>query len=340
MELIQLTPELEQKWEAYVQKSSKSTFFHQLGWKRVIEKTFKFKPIYLLAQENNEIKGILPLFLITQGYFGNRIISLPFSTEGGVCADNADVEKQLIDKAKQVADENKVSYLELRQEENIQTDLVSKDYYYTLILKLDKTPEIVWMNADKRARNAQRKAISLGITVDRGIGYFDSYYKVFSKNMRDLGTPVDKRDLFTNIIDEFPNQIDIVVAKQQDKVIGGIFLIKFKNKIKSEWASSYRECFHLNPNELMYWEAIKKACEDGVEYFDFGRSLWESGTFLFKKHWGAEPKQLHYKYYVREGKMPDISQENPKRKMFAAMWSKLPLFVANKVGPWLREKFA
>jgi len=337
MEIKRLEEEDYPDWEEYIKKHPDASFFHQLGWKKVIEKTFGYKSIYLIAKEDNKIKGILPLFLVKQ-INGKKLLSLPFSTEGGVIVDSENIAVELIEKAKKIVKEEDLDYLELRQGKDLKSDLSTKDYYYDLKLKLDKNSEIIWKNMDRKNRNAIRKAEKLNITTDKGLKYFEDFYKIFSVNMRDLGTPVDKKNFYENIIDEFKNNIEIVVAKLNNKVIASIFLLKFKNIIKSEWASSYRKCFGYNPNQATYWRAIKDAC-NGFGIFDFGRSMENEGTFFFKKKWGARPIQLHYKYFINKGKMPDIAKTNSKRKIFAKCWSKMPLFLANRIGPWFREKY-
>jgi FemAB-related protein (PEP-CTERM system-associated) len=292
----------------------------------------------LAAKNNNGIHGILPLFEIRQST-GNKIISVPFSTEGGVLAKNDNAKNTLLSQAKSIVKENNLDYLELRQEKDIGANLRTKDHYYHMKLKLDPDTETVWKNADKKLRNAVRKAEKLGLTTDRGLKYFDDFYRIFSINMRDLGTPVDKKQFFEEIIKQFPNQVDIVVAKLNDKVIGAIFLLKHKKIIKSEWASSYRKYFGNNASQLMYWRAIEDACKEGFEIFDFGRSMLDEGTYQFKRKFGAKPVQLHYKYFMKQGAVPDTRKTNWKRQLFAKCWSRMPLFVANKFGPKLREQF-
>lgn len=328
----------ETEWDEFVEQHPESTFFHQSGWKRVIENVYGFKAHYLAAKDRNGIQGILPLFEIKQ-LTGKKLISVPFSTEGGILANSDKVKNQLIEQAKTIVKESNLDYLELRQEKDIGTKLKTKDYYYHLKLKLDFNPEIVWKNADRKLRNAVRKARKLGLTTDKGLKYLDEFYRVFSSNMRDLGTPVDKKEFFEEMIKQFPNSVDIVVARLNNETIGALFLINDEKTLKSEWATSYRKYFGYNASQLIYWRAIEDACKEGFEIFDFGRSLWGSGTFRFKEKFGAKPVQLHYKYFMNRGEIPDTRKTNWKRQLFAKCWGKMPLFVANRLGPKLRKQF-
>ena len=161
---------------------------------------------------------------------------------------------------------------------------------------------------------------------------------MYAKNLRDLGTPVHSTNFFKNILVEFP-QSEVMIAKYKGIVIAGMLLLRFKNIIISGWAGSLRNYLKLCPNNLLYWNAIKAGCETGFHYFDFGRSIPQSGTFRFKKAWGGEPKQLYYQYYLKMSRIPDTSQSNSKRKIFANIWRCLPISVVNTLGPKLRKNF-
>jgi hypothetical protein len=63
----------------------------------VVEKTYKHKPIYLMAKEEGAIKGVLPLFLMRSMIFGKKLVSVPFTPYGGVCADNETAENALVE---------------------------------------------------------------------------------------------------------------------------------------------------------------------------------------------------------------------------------------------------
>jgi len=328
----------EKEWDEFVTKHSDTTICHLIGWKHVIEKTYKHKSYYLTAREDDEIKGILPLFLMKSVFFGTRLISGPFCGYGGVCADDKKTEILLIEEAKKITKEKGVDYLELRQLRGNCCELITKDIYFTLILDLKPDSEFLWMNFSKKVRNAIRKAIKSDLEVAMGREYINEFYEIFSRNMRDLGTPVHNFNFFSNILSEFPNQANILITSYEGKAIGAIFLLQFKDTVYATWASSDRRYFHLNPNNMLYWDAIKYACEKGFKHFDFGRSKWNSGTFRFKKPWGAIPKQLYYLYYLNSlDNMPNLDPSNPKYSTLTQVWKRLPVSIATKIGPKIRR---
>ena len=327
-----LSSEHEIAWERFILESEKANFFFQLGYKRIIQDIFSFSPIYLLASENNEIKGILPLFIIKK-----KLISLPFSTKAGIIA-SPEAADLLIQKAKEITKEKKLDYLELRQEHNFNTDLQTKDCYYTLKLKLEE-PSIMFQSFRRDVKRKIKKAQESNIEIVKGHEYLDDFYKIFSYNMHKLGTPVDDYNLFKKLLDEFPKSTNIYIAKLNKKPIATIFMLYFNKTAESFWASSYPKYNSIGVNRLIYWQAIQDAYDQDYTCFDFGRSVLDEGTYNFKIAWNTIPLQLNYKYFVNKGSIPDITKKNFKRKLFAFSWKKLPLFLANKIGPKIRRQF-
>ena len=154
--------------------------------------------------------------------------------------------------------------------------------------------------------------------------------------MRDLGTPFHRADFYQNIAEELPNQLDILMARHGDRYIGAILTISFKDTVYWLSGAGLHEYKGLAPMSLLLWEAIHSACEHGFTYFDFGRSRWESGTFHFKRKWGAQPMQLFYEYYLpTKETLPDVDPTNSGFQWAIAFWKRLPMFAAKALGPWI-----
>ena len=340
-----------EEWDSFVHRHENSTFFHQMGWKNVVEKTYGHQPFYVVARENvreaipsigGQIKGILPLFLMRHVLFGRFLISVPFGDYGGICADDEKIANALLTKAMELARNTRVKFLELRHIENMNNgQLLTKTSRATLILPLEKDPQLLWKSFKPKVRNQVRKAEKSGIETEIGceersnLALVSEFYKVYARNMRDLGTPVHSSSFFKNILTEFPNHANVILVKLENRTIGGAIAIYFKDTMEIPWASSLREFFPLCPNNLLYWAALEYGCLKGYEYFNFGRSAWDSGTFRFKKQWGSEPVQLYYQYYLNKGdEMPDYTRSTSSRFDFAVwFWKRLPVGLTKMLGP-------
>ena len=342
LEIYKLNKEEEKAWNAYVWNSKSSTFYHQIGWRNVVEKTYKHKPRYLIAKEEGEIKGILPLFLVKSMFFGKKLVSVPFAPYGGACADNETVEKALIEEAKRITKECGADYLELR---TISTGnipgLISKSLYVTSILELDPDPAVVWneklkRNKRKTIAKSEKRNLAMEWTTNT-----NEFYKMYAHNMRDLGSPVHSNKFLKNILREFTDNSKVLTVKRDGNVLYAAFYLFYKDTVINSWSSTLEEYRKYYPTDFGIWNAIKYSCENGYKYYDLGRSQEKSTNLEFKMRWSAETKQLHYQYCLNNAKeVPNITSTNPKRQMFAKAWRKLPLGLTTTAGPLIRKGIA
>lgn len=327
------------QWERYVEESTAAGFFHRIGWLKVAQQTYGHRPFYLMATNGEEARGILPLFLISSPMFGRVLASDVFTSFGGVCADDIEVEGQLMDEAARLAMEQAVSYLEIKNITRINSlngRWQTQNDYCTLILDLQHGAEKIWKNWRDKTRNDVRKATKSGVVIEQGPHLFDDFYRLVAVDMRRLGTPVHSKKFYQNILQEFPEEANIFVAKVSGQTVSAVLTVGFKKRIQAYTSVSLSEFRQLKPNALLYWEIVQYACQRGYHYLDFGRSTWESGTFEFKKHLGATPVPLYYDYYLNRRKtVPRIHQENKNYQLAIAVWQRLPLAVTTALGPHL-----
>ena len=328
-------------WSEYVESSPNATIAHQIDWKNVIEKGIGHKPRYLLAIEENSIRGILPLVVVKTWWQSRYIISLPWIDYGGICADDLDTEKMLLDEARRITESEKAQFMELRSVKASDHNLAIRQDKATFLLKLDSNPDKIWKNFNAKLRNQIRKSQKSGLSTEfGGIEKLRSFYKVFSYNMRDLGTPVWGFKFFKAILETFPSTAQLVLVIKDTKAIAGGLLLSFKDRLYIPSASAYRSSLKYCPNHALYWEVIRRGCEQGYKYFDFGRSTLNSPTYNFKKQWVPTPTPLVWQYYLNKAKeMPAISPDNPKYRIFINLWRKLPLPIANFLGPKVIKNF-
>lgn len=341
MIIEELSNKDEQAWDNYVKTHDNTTFYHLIGWKELIEKVYNQKPIYLMARDEEAIQGILPLFLVKNKFLGKRLISIPFAIIGGVCAMRNIAKKMLIDKAIELTKSLDCDYLELRhlKEEN-RSDLKKNSDYFSFLLDLRADHEELWKNLRKTYRNLIRRAKKNDLQIKLNSNNLRKFYDIYSIGQRDLGTPIQSFSWIRNLFFDFSNNHTIATVEHNGKIISVFLLRYFNDTVSGIYAYSLKEYRHLYPTHLLYWELIKDSCEKGLKWFDFGRSIKTSGTYFFKNGWHAKPIQLNYQYYLNKArKIPNTSQANLKRQLFAKVWKRLPLSVANTLGPAIRKYF-
>lgn len=313
-----------------------STNYHLFGWKEVIEKSFGHKTFYLASRNaEGKISGVLPLVHIKSLFFGSFLVSVPFFNYGGLLCDDQAAEQTLLGEAKKILTSTGSSFIELRHTNYHELGLITKKHKVSMLLDLHKDATSQWNGFDAKMRNQIRKSQKRGLKIRIGhLNLLDDFYDIFSKNMRDLGTPVYSKKFFRNILWKFPDVTKIFSVISQNKAVASGLTVSYKDTIEMPWASSIAEYRSLCPNDLLYWEVIKYSIEKNFVKFDFGRSSPESGAYKFKEQWGAKPVQLYWQYWMREGVLPpELSPRNPKYAMAIKLWRMLPVWFTRIVGP-------
>lgn len=323
-------------WDAFVASHPGSTNYHRYGWRQVLEQSFGHQTLYLAARDSaGAICGILPTVLMRSRLFGTFLVSLPFFNYGGLLCNDRETETQLLLGCRTLQEQQAVAHVELRHLHRCDAITATKQHKVTMLLDLAETEQQQWQRFDPKVRNQIRKAWKSGLTAQAGhTELLDQFYRVFARNMRDLGTPVYAREFFANMLDSFPDSTRIIAVKQGDQTVAAAFLSWHRQTLEVPWAASIREFRPLCPNNLLYWEAIRFAINCGAQQFDFGRSTPGEGTFHFKQQWGAVPIPLYWQYLVPHGgQLPDLSPKNPKYRLAVQVWQRLPLLLTNLLGP-------
>lgn len=324
----------ETAWDRFVEACPDATVYHLSPWRGVFERAFGHRAVYAMARRGSRVTGVLPLIVFETRLFGRFAVSLPFVNYGGVLAADHGTREALLARAVRLAGERRLSHVELRHTGRQLPGLPARQHKVAMRLSLPDAADELWGRLDRKARNQVRKAEKSGLGVATGgAEHLDAFYRVFAENMRDLGTPVYGRSFFRQILDALPDAARIHLVSLGEAPVAAGLTIGWRGAIEVPWASSLRAHRDRCPNNLLYWHMLRHAIASGHAVFDFGRSSPGSGTFQFKRQWGAEPTPLYWEYWLRGGDLPDQSPANPKFRIAIAAWQRLPLWIANRLGP-------
>lgn len=331
----------EQSWDAYVCRHPQGSPFHLTAWKRAIEKAFGLTARYLFVEDQGVIRGLLPLFEVSNPVMGKVLLSTPFAVYGGVCASDPASEQLLRDAACAMAREEDVQYLELRERSgNGNSGFLVKHLYVTFDHELPASSEELLRQFPRDTRYMIRKAQKHGLTAVVDNGQLDTFYHIYAHSVRNLGTPVFGRRFFQILLDEFQEQCEITVVWQGQKALAGVLSFRFRDWILPYYGGSLLEGRSVAANNFMYWEVMRRALEGSTRYFDFGRSKIGTGAYAFKTQWNMREHPLPYQFYlVRRKSMPNFSPANPRFKMATEAWRRMPLALTKLVGPSLVRLF-
>ena len=321
--------------QAYVAAQPGANAYHDPEWVNVIRRAFGHDTTYLTAMDGGHVRGVLPLVFFRSRLFGQFAVSLPFVNYGGVLADDGGTARALLRHAQEMTRRAGGTHLELRHTRQVYDDLAAKRHKVAMLLRLDTTVDGQWQQLDRKLRNQVRKGEKSGLDVTvGGRELLADFYTVFSRNMRDLGTPVYPRRFFDEVVASFPDRTRVFVVRLNGRPAAASIVHWHRDTVEVPWASSIREFNPLSANVFLYWQMLRFAIERGFRAFDFGRSTPDGGTFLFKKQWGAEPLPLVWEYWLADRQeMPDFSPGNQSYSKAVQIWQRLPVRVANALGP-------
>jgi FemAB-related protein (PEP-CTERM system-associated) len=322
-------------WDAFVFDQPAATFFHRFGWRRVIERAYRHRTHYLLAERDGRIEGVLPLAEIRSRVFGHALISTPFCVYGGIAAATSQARSELDQAAAALAERLGVGHLEYRDRDTAaHDDWPGTDLYVSFRKTLDPEVEQNMLAIPRKQRAMVRKGIKNALSVDLESGV-DGFFSVYADNVRRHGTPAMPKRYFALLREEFGEDCEVLLVRGPDgKILSGVLSFYFRDEILPYYAGDALAARSLAANDFKYWELMRRACERGVRVFDYGRSKVGTGPYDFKRNWGFEPQPLHYRYkLVRAGSVPENNPNNPKYRLFIKLWQRLPLAVTNFIGP-------
>ncbi len=327
-------------WNDFVAQQPAASYCHRWEWRQVAEAAYDRSCTYLIARRTGRTVGVLPLVWMPERIAGHRLVSLPYLDMGGPLTTGPAVESALIHAALNLAESLGARSVELREAGGSDPD-PEGCMRYRLVLDLPAAREALWRALHPKVRNQIRKADKLGLSSARvAADRLSSFYAVFGCNMRDLGSPVHSRRFLEEIFERFGNDARLYLTRDgAGRTVAGAIAISFRDQLIVPWASALRSARRSCPNHSLYWTILEDAIEAGVSSFDFGRSSAGTGTFRFKKQWGATPVPLAWRRVDRSGSRPEPpAARSPADRLLIAVWRRLPLALANRLGPLVRGR--
>ncbi len=344
MNIRQTTESDREQWDNYAEFHPEATPYHLFAWSTAIRNAYGFKNFNLIAEENNRVSGIFPMTMLKIPLQRPELVALPYCDIGAPLGTSPETIAEMLRTALSIAKKNNASMVHIRG--GIGTDFLADHKYQVqasskkvrMLLELPESAEKLQEGFKSKLRSQIRKAEKNGLTFQFANEKVDDFYSVFSINMRDLGSPVHSKKWFEEIIKQYADNAKVGLVYHNDKAIGAGIILRVGNTIAIPWASTLGRFNHLNPNMMLYWKFLEFAADNGAQVFDFGRSTPDEGTYKFKAQWGATPEPLTWHdIFLNDIVQKEKSGPNNYRQIAKNIWQKLPLGLANFLGPVVRK---
>ncbi|MFO1217485.1 MAG: FemAB family XrtA/PEP-CTERM system-associated protein [Burkholderiaceae bacterium] len=322
------------RWDAFVLSNVDATFFHRAGWQGILERVFGHATHYLYAEREGNVVGVLPLAEVKSLLFGHALVSLPFAVYAGVVAADEGVATELEAAADEMGRKLGAQHLELRQLSRQHADWPRQVVYVTFRKPLLADDEANMLAIPRKQRAMVRKGINNGLIAEMDEGV-DRFFALYADNVHRHGTPAMPKRYFAELLRVFGRDCSVLtVTSTQGKPLSSVLSFYFRDEILPYYAGDDVAARELAANDFKYWALMRHASARSIRLFDYGRSKVGTGPFAFKKNWGFEPQTLHYEYRLyKRDRVPSNNPSNPKYRLMIEAWRRLPLPVANWLGP-------
>lgn len=339
MRIISADASWRDAWDAFVRSHGQAAPYHRFAWLEAVGRAYGFSQASLLAVRDGQVVGVLPLVVMATPGQRSRLVSLPYCDFAGPLAEDVQTCCRLLEQAQAVARHQGFGRMTVRRQSSDAT--VSGK----VLMRLELPPgaESLLRSFPAKLRSQVGKPARDGLcVVSGGEELLEPFYAVVARNMRDLGSPTHSRAWFRAVLRAYGSHCRIWLVRLPEGLPAAAGMTLVHGGLTClPWASSLREYNRSNANMLLYWAMLSQAARDGQSVFDFGRSSPGSGTYRFKRQWGAMESGLDWTVYDPEtGGVQTPSLGNGSgglRRLAERCWRRLPLSVANLAGPALRR---
>ncbi len=325
--------------ERFVAEHPEGTPFHRPTWLHAVERGTGNRGIALVAERGGELTGFLPLSEVHSPLFGRLLASTGFGVAGGVLALDERSGKALLGGLEEIALRRSCPSAELRggmlpkARAGWKIRFDSHCGFAAPLAEVDEA-QLTWIPRKQRAEVRKGLANDLDIAIGSGPEDRAAHYAVYAESVRNLGTPVFPRGLFEAVLDGFGADADILTVRHQGNPVASVLSLYHGGAVMPYWGGGTWEARRLRANDRMYFELMLHARRRGCSRFDFGRSKIGSGPADFKKNWGFEAEPLGYASWTAPGaEARDADPTSGKHAARIALWKRLPLPIANLIGP-------
>ena len=325
--------------EGFLAQHPLATPFHRPAWLHAVAEGTGNPALALIAQRGDELLAYLPLNLVHSPIFGRMLASSGFAVGGGLLAAEGYKAGALFAALEELALRQSCPAIELRGgvlPARRGRWTIRQDSHCGFIAPLAADDEAQLLAIPRKQRAEVRKGLERELSVETGTSESDraAHYGVYAQSVRNLGTPVFPRGLFDAVLDHFGEAADILTVLSGGKPVASVLSLYHRGAVMPYWGGGVRAARQLRANDRMYFELMRHARLRGCTHFDFGRSKTGSGAYDFKRNWGFEPEPLSYASWTAPGAEPrDADPTSARHAMQIALWQRLPLGIANRLGP-------
>jgi len=286
----------DKEWSDFVSKAP-HTLFNESDWACVTESGFGGETCCLLLEKNGKVFAGMLGFIKRVLWARFLYFNFPYGGIIGQCPDKNRLGQLLAGFAQ------KEGVARIRIFDNPLLSPIHPDGFrliptQTHILEIkDRSYDEIWKNFRKTIHRNVRKAIRNGITVEkvRKTTGTDEFFSLHLDAMRrNMAVPKYGKNFVKAVFDYVAGSGKgyLLLARKDGEAVAGILIVNSEHMSHYLMGGSRTDALKYRPNDLLIAEAIRKAVDNNLKYFDFLPSAPEDISLAhFKSKWGAKTFQ-------------------------------------------------
>jgi FemAB-related protein (PEP-CTERM system-associated) len=324
---------------AFLAEHPQSTPFHRPEWLQAVARGTGNAALALVAAAGDQLSAYLPVTETHSPLFGRMLASSGFAVGGGLLLAPGGQRDAMFAGLEELAVRRSCTTIELRGGTLPVARagwVLRNDAHCGFVAPLADEEEALLLAIPRKQRAEVRKGLEGNLDVAVGNSEADrsSHYRVYAESVRNLGTPVFPRALFDAVLDAFGDDADILTIRHEGRPVASVLSLYDRGAVLPYWGGGTFDARRLRANDRMYFELMRHARRRGCDRFDFGRSKTGSGPYHFKRNWGFTPEPLTYAVWTAPGApVRNADPNSAANSALSSLWRRLPLVVANRLGP-------
>jgi CelD/BcsL family acetyltransferase involved in cellulose biosynthesis len=292
-----LDPRTDGRWREFVGRAPGATIFHHPAWLELLAAQYRFEiQACCLTDPDGRLVAGLPWARVESRLTGRRLVALPFSDACPPLTDGATPDEL----AEAADDARRAAGLGLEVRWRLDALGPAPHRYWLHTLALDPNAEAVERRARGGIRRGAAKARREGLSFERrtDAAALDAFFALHVRTRRHQGAPTQPKRFIARLGRLFEDGHGFVaLVHAEHRCIAAAVFLRAGDHLTYKYGASDRSALSFRPNNLLFAEVIRWACENGCRELDFGRTDTDNeGLRQFKLGWGADELALHYTY--------------------------------------------
>jgi CelD/BcsL family acetyltransferase involved in cellulose biosynthesis len=299
----QLDPLRDPRWKQFISTDPRSSVFHSVGWLKALQATYGYEPaVFTGAAPGGTFTNALVFCRVKSWLTGKRLVSLPFSDHCEPLVESVEQLTALLAPARKELAEGQIKYIDIRPLSLAFTEGIAEaESYFLHVLDLRPSVEELYkkLHGDsirRKIQRAEREKLELEIGSSEAV--LAEFYKLHIITRQRQQLPPHPLAWFRNVLACLGADAQIRIARKDGVAIASIFSVAHKQKMIYKYGCSDAHSHNLGGMQLVFWDLIRRAKEQGFVELDFGRSeCSNTGLVTFKDRWGGQRQLIRYLRY-------------------------------------------